>query len=86
MKTLLLSLVLITAAGIVATAQTKKIAHRSHSGSGGSFDLNGSDNFGIVYYNKKSSDTVNKAADSSRKPEPPATNTNTRKKTVRKAK
>lgn len=83
MKTLLLPLVLVTAA-TATTAQTKKIAHRSHNGSPLSFDINGSDNFGIVY--KKKPDTAVTIPDSSRNPEPPAAKKAPLKKTGRKAK
>lgn len=43
-KFILPALVLLLASQV--QAQTKRIAHRSHSGSNASFTLNGSDNFG----------------------------------------
>jgi hypothetical protein len=33
---------------IQANAQTKKVAHQSHSGSAKTFNMTGSDNFGVV--------------------------------------
>lgn len=35
-------------------SQTKKIAHKSHSGSTGSFSLSGMDNFGIIHKQPRS--------------------------------
>lgn len=46
MKKLTLVFTVIAAFALNASAQTKKIAHRSHSGKNTSFTINGEDNFG----------------------------------------
>lgn len=47
----------------MSNAQTKKIAHRSHSGSNKAFMINGESNFGVVRYSLED----NKKRDSLRK-------------------
>lgn len=46
MKKLILVFIVVSAFTLNVSAQTKKIAHRSHSGKNRSFTINGEDNFG----------------------------------------
>lgn len=41
-----MAFVVVAAFALSASAQTKKIAHRSHSGKSATFNINGEDNFG----------------------------------------
>lgn len=66
-----------------ASSQTKKIAHKSHSGSVRSFSLKGSGSFGIVHkekYKAPKKDSVSKTKDTTGKK--PALPVKQRKKPV----
>src|SRR5438046_914806 len=53
MKKLSLVIMLVLAATLVTFSQTKKIAHRSHSGKNSLLKFDGADNFGVIYEPEK---------------------------------
>jgi len=57
-------LVLLLSGAVQVFGQTKKIAHRSHSGSDASFDMDSEDNFGLypAYKKQEKDSTVKKHA------------------------
>lgn len=58
---MLLLLLLVAGTSATTFAQTKKIAHRSHSGKAATFTIDGRDNFGLGEEQKKQMEMARKA-------------------------